>query len=138
MCVSDLFVKRLVVNALLASGIALSLASCSKPPTKPAGPAPIVFSFKPDVTFTANPNPVKAGPSGLGSTQLVFTTKVNYVEIHVGAPNGTLLCQAHGTGTCDAPGWVADGMAFYLQDSSAPKPQDPSATLGGVVVKVIN
>lgn len=129
--------KGLVTAGMAAMAAVTLFTSCGGSTPKEAEPAPVVFTFKPDVTFTASPNPAKAGAGGNGSTKLSFTTKVAYVEIHVDAPNGKLLCRAQGSGTCDADGWVKDGMKFYLQDSTTGKPEDPSSTLGGLAVKVV-
>jgi hypothetical protein len=89
-------------------------------------------------TFTADPNPVTTADSHkLGVTKLTWsTTATKAAEIHVGKPDGALLCVGYATGACTTGQWVTDGMTFYLQDSGAPKPTDASATLATVTAKV--
>jgi hypothetical protein len=88
-------------------------------------------------TFAADPNPVTVtNGSKLGKTKLTWNTAAtNTVEIHVGKPDGPILCKGSSTGSCETLKWVTDGMTFYLQDSSR-RPTDPSATLSTLSVHV--
>ncbi len=88
--------------------------------------------------FSASPNPITvADGSKAGITRLSWDSKAsNPVEIHVGKPDGILLCRRAGSGFCDTGKWVTDGMTFYLQDASSLKPTDPAATLATLVVRV--
>jgi hypothetical protein len=135
--------KRLISILLGAVTIALTLSACGKSgsdetPTR-AGqtPAASVVVANPRATFTADPNPVTVTDgTKLGITKLTWnTTATKFAEIHVGKPDGPLLCQGRDTGSCDTQKWVTDGMVFYLQDSAG-KATDPSATLAAVTVQV--
>jgi hypothetical protein len=110
----------------LAAMIVLALAGCGK-----------TVSEQPRATFTANPNPITVTDgTRLGVTKLTWSTLATKgVEIHVGKPDGPLLCKGPGAGSCDTLKWVTDGMTFYLQDSTV-KATEPSATLATVVVHV--
>jgi hypothetical protein len=91
----------------------------------------------PRATFTADPNPVTADSNKLGVTKLTWsTTAAKSAEIHVGKPDGALLCVGYAIGTCTTGQWVVDGMTFYLQDSGAAKPTDASSTLAVVTARV--
>lgn len=140
--------KSGLVTVLLLAGVVFSLVSCNRPRPESSGPQPqpttslppapatsAPMNLDPNAMFTASPNPVKPGSKGFAKVGLSFNTKVTqYVEVHVNAPNGPLLCQAKSTGTCVTDDWVTDGMTFFLQNSSAAKPIDPAATLATVMV----
>jgi hypothetical protein len=128
---------KFILTLLLAISLAIMLSGCGKSQpdetSAPPASAPVVNSR---ATFTASPNPAK-GAAGLAETSLNWnTTATPGAEIHVGKPDGVLLCKGHATGSCATGKWVSDGMTFYLQDSAAAKPTDPAATLAAVVVKV--
>jgi hypothetical protein len=130
-----------ILSLLPAVTFALLLTGCGKTDSeeKAAGTIPAsVAVANPRATFTADPNPVTATDSNkLGVTKLTWsTTATKFAEIHVLTPNGTLLCTGRETGSCATGQWVANGMTFYLQDSTAAKPTDPAATLAAVVIKV--
>jgi hypothetical protein len=93
-----------------------------------------------DAQFTATPNPIALTDGGFqGVTTLDWhTTKTQAAEIHVGSPGGQLFCSLGGTGSCQTGKWVTNGMTFYLQNSKAAKPTDPSATLAVMTVQVKN
>src|SRR5277367_5839889 len=120
---------------LLAVTIALTLIGCGKSGSEETSnsagqtPAASVVVPNPRATFTADPNPVTVTDgTKLGITKLTWnTTATKFAEIHVGKPDGPLLCQGRDTGSCDTQKWVTDGMVFYLQDSAG-KATDPSAT----------
>lgn len=115
---------RLVFVVLSSAGFVLN--ACGK------HAAPV----DPDTQFTATPNPIPITDGDFhGVTTLRWTTKkTQYAEIHVNAPDGTLFCALRDTGSCTTGKWVTDGMTFYLQNTSAPKPTDRSATLAVVTV----
>lgn len=132
---------RLALAALLPVTVSLMLIGCGKTGSdeKATDTAPVSAAVaNPRATFTADPNPVPAADSSkLGVTKLSWsTTATKSAEIHVGKPDGPLLCVGFATGTCMTGLWVRDGMTFFLQDSGAPKPTDPSATLAVVTAKV--
>ncbi len=94
--------------------------------------------------FYADPNPVKVAKAGeLGETTLFFTTtKSRAVEIHVGAPDGTMMSRyvsmtPVNSGMATAGKWVSNGMIFYLQDVSNGKKLDAANTLATVRVAVV-
>jgi len=122
---------------------ALTLIGCGKSGSEETStatgqtpPASAVVA-NPRATFTADPNPVAVTDgTKLGITKLTWnTTATKFAEIHVGKPDGPLLCRGYGTGSCDTAKWVTDGMTFYLQDSSG-QATDASATLAAVTVQV--
>ncbi len=129
---------------LIPAMAALMLIGCGKSgsdekPAESAPAAPVSAAIaNPRATFAADPNPVVVTDgSKLGVTKLTWnTTATTFAQVRVGKPDGTLLCEGHSTGTCQTGKWVSDGLVFYLQDSSAPKPTDPSATLAVVTAKV--
>jgi hypothetical protein len=130
-----------ILTLLPAVTLALLLSGCGKSDTEEkasSAPPASVAVANPRATFTADPNPVTATDANkLGVTKLTWSTAATkYAEIHVSTPDGTLLCTGHETGSCATGPWVANGMMFYLQDSSAAKPTDPAATLAAVAVKV--
>lgn len=130
---------QLLLTLVPAVTLALILSGCGKSQSDetsaPPASAPVVNSR---ATFTADPNPISVTDTNkLGVTKLTWnTTATPGAEIHVGKPDGALLCKGLATGSCATGKWVSDGMTFYLQDSSAANPTDPTATLGAVVVKV--
>ncbi len=121
--------------------VALTLIACGKSgsdeTSNGTGQPAAALVPNPRATFTAAPNPViVTDGTKLGVTKLTWnTTATKFVEIHVGKPDGPLLCQGYSTGSCDTGKWVTDGMIFYLQDSSG-KVTDPSATLAAVAAQV--
>ena len=91
---------------------------------------------QPGVTFWATPVVVNDN-SGLGETTLSWNAPAaSRIEIHVGAPNGTLFTRQQGWGSITTGRWVADGMSFYLQDVTDGKALDASNTLAMVRVPV--
>lgn len=87
-------------------------------------------------TFTASPNPISVAP---GVTYAMTTLTWNapsaqYVEVHVGSPNGPLFAYTGSTGTMTTGTWVTDGMVFYLQDVSNGKLRIPQNTLATLIV----
>ncbi len=133
--------RQRILLILTAITIALTLIACGKSGSEEtstgAGQPPVPAVANPRASFTATPNPVTVTDgTKLGITKLTWnTTATKFVEIHVGKPDGPLLCQGFGSGSCDTAKWVTDGMTFYLQDSTG-KVTDPSATLAAVTVQV--
>lgn len=113
----------------------LSLNGCASKEKQSTTAIPV----DPNTQFTATPNPITVTDGGFqGVTTLAWhTTRTQFAEVHVGAPNGTLVCAFGATGSCQTGKWVTDGMSFYLQNTAAAKPTDPSATLGEVIVRVV-
>jgi hypothetical protein len=126
------FVFLLLCPALLVVNACDKGKSSDQSPTVTAGDA--------NTQFTATPNPITVTDGGLqGVTTLGWhTTKTDGAEIHVGSPNGKLFCAFGKTGSCETGKWVTNGMTFYLQNSKAANPTDPSATLAVMTVRVKN
>src|SRR5208283_1790396 len=124
MCLRVSRPRHLVLAVLLPVAIALTLTGCGKSDSAekaPDTPPVSVAVANQRATFTADPNPVTATDSHkLGVTKLSWsTTATKAAEIHVGKPDGALLCVGYATGACTTGQWVTNGMTFYLQDSGA-------------------
>ena len=135
--------RRLILTLLITGTVALSLIGCEKSGSNETSTgtgqvtSPVVLVANPRATFTATPNPVTVSDgTRLGVTKLTWsTTAAKFVEIHVGKPDGALLCQGYSSGQCETGKWVTDGMIFYLQGSLG-NVTDPSSTLAAVAVQV--
>lgn len=92
----------------------------------------------PGTEFSASPNPIPgAAGAGKGKTMLTWkSTKTTNAEIHVDKPDGPLFCKGGGEGSCTTGEWVLDGQTFFLQNSRASNPTDPTATLASLTVKL--
>ena len=83
-------------------------------------------------TLTANPNPITVSDgSGLGVTTLNWTSvNTSTVEVHIGAPDGTLFARSTAlSGSATTGKWVGNGTTFYLQNVSGGLPLTSSNTL---------
>jgi glucose/arabinose dehydrogenase len=92
----------------------------------------------PTGTIAASPNPiVVCNGSGTGITSLSWSaTNVTSVEVHIGAPDGSTFSKQGPQATTKSTGnWVADGMTFYLQNTSGGLPLTAANTLATVVVR---
>lgn len=87
-------------------------------------------------TLSASPNPVPAGPSGLGTTTLSWTSTSNSVEIHVNSPSGPLFAAGGNSGTATTGPWVTNGMTFYLQDASQGSSTSAANTLATLTLNL--
>lgn len=86
------------------------------------------------LTGSPNPIPVAAGAT-VGATSISWIAdSSSQVEVHVGAPNGTLFAAGTSTGSAATGQWVSDGMTFYLQDVTGGKPLTAANTLSTLVV----
>ncbi|MGC2660991.1 MAG: hypothetical protein WA324_23805 [Bryobacteraceae bacterium] len=98
---------------------------------------PSATIVRPGTTFKANPNPIIVHPpTHLGKTTLTWHAPVASVEIHLGSAGGKLFAQGGHDGTAETGDWVSNNMVFYLQDATASKPTDQSATLAMLPVAV--
>lgn len=133
------FSRQHVLTAFLTVTAALTLLGCGKTGSeeKVSDTPPVSAAVAhPRATFTADPI-TGIDNNKLGITKLTWsTTATKGAEVHVGKPDGQLLCAGHDTGNCTTGQWVSDGMIFYLQDSGAARPTDASATLAVVTAKV--
>lgn len=73
---------------------------------------------------------------GFGSATFSWTAPagVTQVSIRLGSPAGVYFIYAGPTGTMTTPGWVQDGMVFYLQNASNTATEQTSASTLGIVV----
>jgi hypothetical protein len=93
-----------------------------------------VLEQKTFLTGSPNPIPVTAGAT-LGATTISWIADTSsQVEVHVGAPNGTLFAAGGPVGSSPTGNWVSDGLTFYLQDVTGGKPLTAANTLSTLVV----
>jgi cytochrome c551/c552 len=87
-------------------------------------------------SLTANPNPIPvAAGARVGQTTISWSAPdVQFIEIHVDSPNGTLFTLEGNRGSLQTGVWVAEGTTFYLQDVSGGKPLTADYTLATLVV----
>ncbi len=65
--------------------------------------------------FRAEPSVIHSCDNSLGKTTLHWNVPgVKSVEVHVGAPDGTLFTKGAPQGSQETGQWVRDGMTFYL------------------------
>ena len=86
--------------------------------------------------ITANPNPFPPDPQGVGETTITWSSAgTTRVEVHVGAPNGSMLSRSDsGTFSVATGHWVRSGTGFYLQNVSNGQPLTAANTLATVIV----
>ncbi len=90
-------------------------------------------------SLIASPNPADPGLNGYGITTLLWNAPAGTaVEIHVGAPNGTLFAAGGSSGIATTGPWVTNGELFYLQDVTGGKPLTPANTLAVAIVTLNN
>lgn len=88
-------------------------------------------------TFRANPDPIVVPRvPRVGVTTLSWSAPVAKIEIHVNSPDGKLFAAGASEGHAETGAWVTNNMTFYLQDATASKPTDQSATLALLPVAV--
>jgi cytochrome c551/c552 len=91
-------------------------------------------SVGPSLTASPNPIPVAAG-SIAGQTTLSWNAPdAQFIEIHLGSPNGQLFTFMGNRGSIQTGPWVADGTTFYLQDVTGGNPRTVDYTLAMLVV----
>jgi hypothetical protein len=74
----------------------------------------------------------------LGTATLTWDSPLSTnVEVHVNAPNGSMLTNGGPQGTVTTGAWVTDGMTFYLQDVSSGRPLTAANTLNTVTAHVV-
>jgi uncharacterized protein (TIGR03437 family) len=100
--------------------------------------SPAVRSVKPVFTIT-NPVPALFSPYRLlGTATMTWDSPLSTsVEVHVNAPNGSLMANGGPQGTATTGAWVTDGMTFYLQDVSGGRPLTAANTLNTVTAHVV-
>jgi len=88
-------------------------------------------------SLTANPNPIFISVGAHGSTTIAWDAPAaQTVEVHVGSPSGTLFAGGGPLGSAQTGLWVANGLVFYLQDTTGGKPLTSANTLATVTVAV--
>jgi len=85
-------------------------------------------------TITIAPNPIQAcDATHMGTGTVTWTSAfATTVEIHVNAPNGTLLATSGLSGSATTGKIVTEGMVFYLQNRSGGLPLTAANTLATV------
>jgi hypothetical protein len=88
--------------------------------------------------LSATPNPAtNASSAGLVQVTLAWGAPgASLVEIHLGAPDGTLMTAGGSSGSATTGVWVSNGLTFFLQDVSDGKPLTGANTLANVTVIV--
>ena len=125
---------RFYLHLLLFLAGSFLCSACRKPDPEPVLPA-IPAETKPGTTLTANPDPIVVDDGGtLGETTLSWSTTASRIEVHIDTPDGQLFGVGNARGTMRTGKWVKNGMTFYLQDATNPKPGSADATLGKLQV----
>jgi glucose/arabinose dehydrogenase len=93
-------------------------------------------AIPPSGSITAQPNPFPPDPNGFGETTITWSSAgTSRVEVHLGAPDGTMFAASDsGTYSVATGHWVLSGMTFYLQDVSNNQPLTAANTLATVTV----
>ena len=88
--------------------------------------------------LSATPDPAPpANSAGLVQVTLAWGAPgASQVEIHLAAPDGTLMTGGGSSGSATTGVWVSDGLTFFLQDVSSGKPLTGANTLAKVTVIV--
>ena len=97
---------------------------------------PQALTNRPVASITAYPNPLMTDSRGIGKSTVAWTSYgTSRVEVHVNAPNGTMLA-ASGPGCFSQTirGWPRAGMTFYLQNVSNGLPLTADNTLAKVTL----
>jgi hypothetical protein len=91
-------------------------------------------------SLNAAPNPIPlSGNATVGVTTLSWDAPgAQVIEIHIGAPGGTLFTRMGSRGSAQTGAWVVDGMTFYLQDVSGGNPLTADYTLATATVHLQN
>jgi hypothetical protein len=89
-------------------------------------------------SLTASPNPIPVADGALlGMTTISWNApSATYIEVRVGAPDGTLFTDNFNSGSAPTGLWVTDGLTFYLQDVSNNNPLTSANTLATLVVNL--
>ena len=71
------------------------------------------------ITGTPDPAQYPSGGGPFAETTITWSCSAcTTTEVHVNSPNGLLFATGLSSGTATTGNWVANGMIFYLQDSS--------------------
>jgi len=113
--------------------------SGGKPLTSDGALATFVAHVQNSPFFAADPNPMLA----LAGTDLSVTAlrwdapSATDVEIRIGSPDGALFAAGSSLGFVTTGRWVANGMVFYLQDTTGGKPLISANTLATFTATVL-
>ncbi len=117
----------------------LQNVSGGAPLTPPNTVATLVMHVQDPPFLLASPNPVASLGCGLATTMIQWNAPLGTaVEIHVGAPDGTLFAEGGNTGSSSTGNWVTNGERFYLQDVTGGKPLTSANTLAVLIVTLSN
>jgi len=138
----------LLAVALIFAGCAPTESPQPAAPASNAAPPPVSTSSKPALpplptgkhaAMIASPNSIKVcDGSGLGVTTLAYTIipPVLSADVRIDSPGGPQFAATLESGFAPTGKWVADGMVFYLQDTTGGKSLTPENTLASVTVRV--
>jgi hypothetical protein len=115
----------------VSNGLPLTVANTLATVTVNSAPTP-----PPGGSISAWLNPFTPDENGFGHTTLAWTSVgTTSVEVHVGAPNGSLFAGS-GTGSfaVETGQWVTNGLTFYLQNVSGGLPLTQANTLATVTM----
>jgi hypothetical protein len=125
-------------------GAAYYLQDASNPTSSSGTLAMLVMHLQqPSAPYlAADPNPAGqldcfhfCGYSAYGATTILWNGPADTaVEIHVGAPDGTLFAAGGSSGSATTGYWVTNGELFYLQDVTGGKPLTAANTLAVLIV----
>jgi len=120
-------------GAWVTDGMTFYLQDTSggKPLTAAGTLATFVAHVQSSPFFAANPNPMPAlGGTDLSATALEWNApSASNIEIRIGTPDGALFAAGSSLGFATTGRWVANGMVFYLQDTTGGKPLTSANTL---------
>ena len=94
---------------------------------------------QPSGSITADPNPFNSDPRGVGQTTVSWMSYgTSKVEVHVGAPDGSLFASTGAGYFSEATGqWVRNGTKFYLQNVSDGLPLAAENTIATVTLRSV-
>lgn len=90
-----------------------------------------------EVAFYALPNPSTAH-DGLGQTTLFWdVTRVNKIQVRVGAPRGPIVAEGAPSGKASTGQWIEPNTIFYLLDATKTNTPSPEQVLAILTVEVL-
>jgi hypothetical protein len=86
-------------------------------------------------SLTAFPNPIPVTGTADGTTTITWNApNAQFIEIHIGSPNGPLFTYDGNHGSIQTGPWVSDGLTLYLQDVTGGLPLTAANTLAVLVL----
>jgi 2-polyprenyl-3-methyl-5-hydroxy-6-metoxy-1,4-benzoquinol methylase len=99
----------------------------------------LTITLTPTGLISAEPNPFRADPQGVGETTVSWVAYgISKVEVRVNAPDGLLFAR-EGPGRHSRPTgrWIRDGVTFYLQNVSNGLPLVAENTIATVTLRSV-